>query len=304
MKIFKKSFQEKFKDHLIFDEKVFDRIDPKVKLHEEVKKHPLSSAAACLNVLGSLGEKPEELKNYMNHFGLNIDRLIEFPFGAQVGDRIYNDRGYVVFEWIGPHKSPINEKGGGRGQSRTSIDAYILAEIDNKVTQILIEWKLAEGIFWPFKTFLFSGKMGTERLCRYSNALRKLRHSNEFPFNFGEEKGMGLFDFGVDHLYQLMRITLLAKLTTPIKIGKIEVEDYRIMHLTHSQNEETAILKDEHLTQSPGMQKYVGQKLYEAWKDILSESERRKFFGGKWDYGIKKITFNELKNYLQKRYVG
>ena len=37
-------YQNKFKYKLIFNETVFDNIDPKVKIHDETKRHPLSSA--------------------------------------------------------------------------------------------------------------------------------------------------------------------------------------------------------------------------------------------------------------------
>ena len=115
-----------------------DLIDPKVKLHNETLRHPLSSSASCINVLGSMINEPEELKDYLNNFGLNITRLIQFPTGANVGGEIYNDKGYIVFEWIGPKISPINEIGGGRGFQRTSIDAFVIAEIEGKITSFLL----------------------------------------------------------------------------------------------------------------------------------------------------------------------
>jgi hypothetical protein len=59
-------YQNQFKDRLIYDPTVFECIDPQVKLHDETKGHPLSSSAACLNVLGSLMHQPEELKNFLN----------------------------------------------------------------------------------------------------------------------------------------------------------------------------------------------------------------------------------------------
>ena len=63
-----------------------------------------------------------------------IETIIEFPSNSDVGGQIYKDKGCVVFEWIGPKKSPINEKGGGRGQNRTSIDAYVIAKIKGKIS--------------------------------------------------------------------------------------------------------------------------------------------------------------------------
>ncbi len=297
-----KDFQSKFQDHCIFDKTVFENIDPKVKLHDETKKNPLSSAAACLNVLGSIMHQPGELMNFLNHFGLEIEKLYEFPTNSNVGERIYADKGYVIFEWVGPQKSPINEKGGGRGFQRTSVDAYVIAKIKGKITQLLIEWKFTEGLSRPLALEKFSGLKGLERLNRYSSILLPFRKKDDFPFNFTEEKGLGLSDFSADHLYQLLRMTLLAKMTTPIQIGDFRVEDYRIVHLSHSMNKEIEILHEKYVEFSPGLKKYAGKKLYEVWNEILSPYERERFKCGHWDEAIKDIKDEKLREYLTKRY--
>jgi hypothetical protein len=74
---------------------------------------------------------------------MDVQEIIPFPAGATFNEYKYTDSGNVVFEWIGPKHSPLHEKG-GRGYNRTSIDAFILAKVDNKVTQIFIEWKFTE----------------------------------------------------------------------------------------------------------------------------------------------------------------
>jgi len=119
-------YQKRFSDKLIFDQSIFENIDSQAILHGETKDNPLSSAASCLNVLGSLMNEPEELKRFLNYFNLDIETIIEFPSNCDVGGQIYKDKGYVVFEWIGPKKSPINEKGGSRGQNRTSVKLTLL----------------------------------------------------------------------------------------------------------------------------------------------------------------------------------
>lgn len=295
-------YQKQFAEKLIYDSSVFSNIDPSVKLHDAVKDNPLSSAASCLNVLGSLLHKPEELKQFLNAFNLNIDELIEFPSGANIDGLTYNDKGYVVFEWIGPKKSPINEKGSFRGQNRTSIDAFIIAKIQDRITQILIEWKFTEGKSRPLVLNMFSGNKGLERLRRYSDILIQWRNRDTFPFNFEEDSGIGLHDFSVDHLYQLLRMTLLAKTTTPIKIKNVNIEDYRIVHLSHSLNDQIEILWDKYLAYSPGLKKYSGMKLYDVWRNILSKNENKKFKSGHWDTVITAIKDTGLKEYLFKRY--
>lgn len=297
------NFQDQFKDHLYFDSSIFDNIDKNVQLHGEAKQNSLSSAAACLNVLGSMMNDPIELLNFLNHFDLEIDELIEFPSNCNVGGRQYSDKGFVVFEWVGPQTSPINEKGGGRGNYRTSIDAFVIAKIKGKTTQLLIEWKFTEGKSRPLTLERFAGTKGIERLNRYSNVLVPMRGKTDFPFNFSEEKGLGLYDFSVDHLYQLLRMTLLAKTTTPIAIGTVEIEDYRIVHLSHSQNNEIEILHEKYLQSSPGLKKYAGMKMHDAWHEILSPFEKEKFKAGHWDLALPYIQNEKLKDYLTERYL-
>ncbi|MBD3233299.1 MAG: hypothetical protein GF315_06200 [candidate division Zixibacteria bacterium] len=295
-------YQRKFLDNLIYDHSVFANIDPCVKLHREVNNHPLSSAASCLNVIGSLASNPSQLRDFLNMFGLNVDEIYEFPYGANVGGRTYKDKGYAIFEWIGPQDSPINEKGGGRGYNRTSIDAFIIAKIDGRITQVLIEWKYTEGKSSPLALGKFSGYRGLERLRRYSSVLHQWRNTDLFPFNFKDEGGIGLYDFSVDHLYQLLRITLLAKTTIDINIGHLKIEDYRIVHLSHSLNNETKALRKEHLKFSPGLQQYLDEKLYDVWKNVLSTREKNKFIGGYWDSNLHEIKDDMLRDYLTKRY--
>ncbi len=235
-------------------------------------------------------------------FGLNMDEIYEFPCGANVGGRIYKDKGYAVFEWIGPQDSPINEKGGGRGSNRTSIDAFVIAKIDGRITQILIEWKFTEGKSRPLALGKFSGYRGLERLRRYSSVLHQWRNTDLFPFNFGDEGGIGLYDFSVDHLYQLLRMTLLAKSTLDIDIGNLRIEDYRIVHLSHSLNNETKTIREEHLKFSPILRKYVNKDLYAVWKDLLSTQEKNRFIGGYWDSNLHEIKDDRLRGYLTERY--
>ena len=290
-------YQQAFADRNIFDESVIGRIDSEAKLHTETRSNPLSSAASCLNVLGVLSSDPEGLKGYLNALGIPVTKVYEFPSGADVGGQVYNDRGCVVFEWVGPKASPINEKGGGRGLNRTSVDAFIIAEIDGVITQLLIEWKFTEGKSRPIALNKFGGLRGVERLRRYASVLAEMR-GNGFPFAFSEEGGIGLQDFSTDHFYQLLRMTLLARKTTPMKIGDIEVEDYRVVHLSHSGNDKINVVQPEYAKYCPGIQGMVGKGFYEAWKDMLAPEEQKKFLAAHWDSGIKSIKNKALREYL------
>jgi hypothetical protein len=252
---------------------------------------------------------PNGLLSYLNSFGLEIDEIIRFPSPVYCGGREYRDEGYAVFEWVGPKKSPIHEIRGGRGYHRTSIDAYLIARIKGKLTQIFVEWKFMEGINREIAIGCFCGLKGIERLRRYSLVLAKFRKKGGFPFNFSEEYGekdqkscLGLHDFSTDHFYQLFRITIFARATTPINIGNLRIEDYRILHLTHSQNDQINVIQPKHIRLSPGLQQYVGQPFHSVWQEILSDSERKQFFSGHWDQSIPLILDEKLKTYLLERY--
>ncbi|MBF0548078.1 MAG: hypothetical protein HQM08_26810 [Candidatus Riflebacteria bacterium] len=303
------SYQSKFSDRLIYDKSVFERIDPSVKIHEETKRNPLSSSAACLNVIGALSNEPSSLRKFLNTFGLQIDEIIPFPSPANVAGRIYNDKGSAIFEWVGPQDSPLNELGGRRGENRTSIDAFVIGKISGKICQILIEWKFTEGMSKEIALGKFSGGKGVERLRRYSSVLANLRRVNNIPFYFADEYRagdcnsiLGLADFSPDHLYQLMRMALLARVTTPIMINNIQVEDYRILHLSHSQNNKINTLSEKDLEFSPGLKMHVGKSLHQLWKEILSVRDREKFLFGYWDKSVPAIEDVDLKRYLIERY--
>lgn len=277
-------------------------IDPEVQLHKELM-NVRSSAAACINTIGNIAKNKKDLMFFLNSFNLGVEDIISFPKGVTIGNLVYNDSGNVIFEWIGPKKSPILEGRGKRGQYRTSVDAYILGVINSKVTQLLIEWKFTETYNGKDQLQKFAGVSGNERLRRYSICLASLRKRNDFPFKM-DEVPFGLYDLGYEPLFQLLRMTLLAKLTTPLAFGDMfTIEDYRVIHLSHSQNHGLNVLSQNHLSYLPGLKEYAGGKLHEVWKEnILSDPEATKFYSGYWDKALGNISSGELKEYLQERY--
>ena len=40
-----------------------------------------------------------------------MEDILPFPTGASYGGEVYGDSGNVIFEWIGPKQSPLNEIG-------------------------------------------------------------------------------------------------------------------------------------------------------------------------------------------------
>ena len=129
-----------------------------------------------------------------------------------------------------------------------------------------------------------------------------MRNSKDFPFRFNNVGGIGLYDFGYEPFYQLLRMTLLAKMTTPIMIGKHSIQDYRILHITHSDNSKLNILSKSNIKFCPGLINYQGMNIHEVWLDLLSDYEKNKFRAGYWNQSLDLITDNDLKNYLIERY--
>lgn len=299
----REAFQRKWKEQPIYDETIFSQIDENVQLHKEIR-NVRSSAAACLNVIGSLNNNVGDLIDFLNQFDLKVQEIIPFPTGADIDGEVYNDVGNAIFEWIGPKSSPINERGGKRGQNRTSIDAYVLARIDDKITQILIEWKFTETYTNNLNLNKFGGIAGNERLRRYSSTLANLRDNKDFPFRMKYEDDWGLPDLGYEPFYQLLRMTLLAKTTTPLNISRsIEVRDYVILHLTHSANTALNIVTAANLRFCAGLLNLSGKPLHEIWQGyILDVKEACKFRYGFWNKNLDVISDVGLRNYLKERY--
>ncbi len=296
--------QRRWADRQFFDCSILvDDIDLEhVTLHGEVE-NPMSSQASCLNVMGYLNRHPDDIKSFFSNFSIDIAKVIDFPTGVDVGGEIYNDKGPIVFEWIGPRRSPIHERGGSRGRLRTSIDAYLLAIVSNRVTQLLVEWKFSENYNSEGYAHKFAGIQGNERLRRYSSVIATLRKENKVPLNFSGE--FGLYDLGYEPYFQLLRMTLLAKMTMHLRLGEdLQIEDYRIIHLVHSANDSLKSLNTGNIKYSPGLKRFVRRKLHDIWRnEILTPTEGEHFVSGYWDKVIPRLSESGYKDYLIERYV-
>ena len=296
----KDDFQKEYSKKQFVYGNILKGISTNVKFHNELE-NVRSSAAACLNVLVYLNHNPNDIISFFNQIGLNIQKVINFPKNVVCGDEKYDDEGPIVFEWIGPKKSPINEKGGSRGQNRTSIDAYMLAKINGKITQLFIEWKFTEMYNSESYAHKFGGKKGIERLRRYSDVLAKLRNGN-FPFKLNEEDKIGLSDFSYEPFYQLLRMTLLARMTTPTNLNSLRIDDYKIIHLTHSENKKLNLLSEPHLRYSPGLKEFIGNSFHDTWIELLDDQEKENHIMGFWNKALNVLSTNEDKEYLVQRY--
>lgn len=291
--------QKSYKDTLFYNDDILKGISGNVKLHIGIK-NPLSSAAACLNVLGYLNQNPSKIIPFFDALDFPIEEVIGFPRGADLGGEVYDDTGPFVFEYTGPKKSPINEKGGSRGHNKTSIDALFIARVRGMISQVFIEWKFTERYTSGTPLHRFGGKRGVERLRRYSPVLANFRN-NGFPFRFKDEDSLGLQDFSYEPLYQLLRMTLLAKTTTPITMGSVKIEDYYVLHLVHSENTKLLEVKKSSLKYCPGIIDSEENDLHKLWLSLLSDDEKRHFKYGYWNKALS--VLDDERDYLTARYM-
>ena len=117
------------------------------------------------------------------------------------------------------------------------------------------------------------------------------------------EDSFGLYDLGYEPLYQLLRMTLLAKTTTPVCLDDLAVEDYRILHLMHSGNQALQALSDTHAAFSPGLRRFIGSPIHDIWKDLLAEPDKGRFLHGFWDQAVQNLPDSALKAWIMERYV-
>lgn len=108
------TFQRWWKEQPIYDDAILKSIDNRVQLHTEIN-NVRSSAATCINTIGNIAKNKKDLIAFLNKFNIKVEEIIPFPTGASFGGEVYRDLGNVVFEWIGPKQSPLNEIGGRRG---------------------------------------------------------------------------------------------------------------------------------------------------------------------------------------------
>lgn len=311
--ILSREFQSKWKSNNLVDKHLKnDLINNNIKVHNEID-NPLSSQASCVNFWCPFIDPRNKnyLKDLLLVIGIDVDEIITIKSGSYFGGYKYLDGGNVIFEWIGPKKSPINENGNGRGMLRTSIDAYILARKNRQNIQILIEWKFTESYSSKQSTGKFLGSKGLERFSRYAPILAKDRKSKDrLLLDLSLLSDWGMSDLGYEVFYQLLRQHLLAKQTIGMTFGSYKIHDYRVVHLSHSGNNKLNILNSKVLEYSDNIAKYVGKELHDVWPQLLSEKHRSKFIGAYWDEVFKKyqppqeLEFWYWQNYINERYVS
>ncbi len=277
----------------LFDDEILEILKRgRIKAHNGLAS-PISSQASCLNFWYPFTkpENKEYLIKVLQLIGINASDIITIGPNWDFSGTLYRDYGNVIFEWIGPEQSPIGEENGYmRGHHRTSIDAYILAIVDGKVTQLLIEWKFTEHYSSKSNTGKFLGGKGVERLSRYSPIIARDRKAGkDILFNFSNLDDWGLYDVGYEPFYQLLRQHMLGQETLGMNFGPHEIEDYIVVHLSHSKNTKLNILNNKNCTYTNGLKSYVGKELHYVWKSLLNKEQQSHFKSGYWDNVLRSL---------------
>ena len=76
---------------------------------------------------------------------------------------------------------------------------------------------------------------------------------------------------------------MLGQETVGMTFGPYKIEDYIVVHLSHSKNDKLNILSKKHCTYANGLKQYVGQDIHSIWMQLLNEEQKRHFIGGYWD---------------------
>ena len=211
---------------------------------KEPTGHLLSSQISCINHLYFVRQRQDIATAILKGIDKNVRTALVMNESQ--------DSGYVEFEVIG-ERNYLGEKLHTRGANSTSIDAMMLAELNNGLRKLFfIEWKYVESYS---RTSKATGHSGSTRIKTYWPLLSK----SDCPIKNANTEG--LF---TEPYYQLMRQTLLAHEMT--KERECKADKYIHLHIIPAENKE---LKN--INTAAG--KLMGSDLEETWKNLLKSPE-------------------------------
>lgn len=198
--------------------------------------HLLSSQIACLNHMFFVRQRKDVATEILRGVDKNVKTAIKLSSG------------FVDFEVIG-EQNYLGENCHTRGANSTSIDAVMLAEMEDGVLKIFfIEWKYVESYGNTSKA---NDKGGPTRLRIYTPHLKE----PDCPIKKCDLEG--LF---TEPYYQLMRQTLLAHYM--IKAKEYGATDFMHLHIIPESNNEL-------LSVNTAAGKLIGNTLTETWSNLL-----------------------------------
>lgn len=239
--------------------------------------HLLSSQIACINHLYFVRQRHDIATAILQ----SVDNKVKFALRMDNGVR---ESGYVDFEVIGA-KNYLGEKQHTRGANSTSVDAVMLAEMENGQRKLFfIEWKYVEQ--YKSQPSKAEGDSGQTRIKIY----RPLLEQSDCPFRITNIEG--LF---TEPYYQLMRQTLLANEMTKAK--EYGATSYMHLHLIPTANTD---LKN--VNTAAG--KLDGSELHDTWTGLLKSPDQYKAVDPKDFILASKVCEDTLAwtAYLQNRY--
>lgn len=238
--------------------------------------HLLSSQIACLNHLFFIRQRGDIASEILKAVDNNVNTTLRLDNGS-------DSDGFVDFEVIGKDNY-LGEKCHTRGANSTSIDAVMLAEMNNGSRKLfLIEWKYVECYGSYSKA---ADKGGPTRLKIYSPHLNQ----KDCPI-----KNCNLEGLFTEPYYQLMRQTLLAH--NMVKAGEYGATDYMHLHIIPQSNKEL-------LTVNTAIGKLVGNTLTETWSNLLKNPDKYKVIHPE-DFLNPAVNCSDTKaiiSYLKERY--
>jgi hypothetical protein len=245
--------------------------------------HMLSSQVACINHLFFFRDN----QNIATAILKGIDSKVKTALHL---DNDKTDPGFVSLEVIGKEKKYLGERNHSRGANATSVDAVMLAELEDGTRKLFfIEWKYVEEYIGKQSKFIEKG--GETRKATYLPLLLK----DDCPIMISELTDKFIEGIFYEPFYQLTRQTLLAHAMTKGK--DFGATDYIHLHLIPTDNKE---LKFENT--SRGI--LEGATLEEVWKKLLKSPEKYQAIDPKVFLGPAR-QFPEVSvaiNYLQQRY--
>lgn len=209
--------------------------------------HLLSSQIACVNHLYFVRQRQDIATAILKA----ADPKVKFALRMDNG---IAESGYVDFETIGA-RNYLGEKQHTRGANSTSVDAMMLAEMEDGERRLFfIEWKYVEQ--YKSQPSKAAGSSGQTRIKIYTPLLEQ----DDCPFKVPDIEG--LF---TEPYYQLMRQTLLAN--EMVKAKEYGATSFMHLHVIPTQNTD---LKNVNTAKG----KLVGDGLHDTWKGLLKSPDR------------------------------
>jgi hypothetical protein len=242
--------------------------------------HVLSSQIACINHLFFMRQRQDIATMVLK----NLDGAVKIALPLN------NDmeHGFVSFEVIG-RENYLNERHHMRGANSTSIDAAMLAEMQDGTRKLfIIEWKYTEHYNGQSK---FQDDDVPRRKETYLPSLQKEDCPIRMPKLIKDILVEGFF---YEPFYQLMRQTLLAHEMD--KAQDFGATEYQHIYVIPTANMEL-------IRNTPG-KIVVGSTLENTWANLLKAKEKYKVVDPQ-DFLAPANKFSDVSNiieYLEQRY--